>query len=339
MCKILYKGTQRPYIALAGDCSQSAYILRPVGVNTAGRRRRLQQKAKHDEGETIAGLKPRRSMSASTHVKNASSMKTGKGEGSTSPMSSSSSSLPHTTTPPDSEHKHSKNIAYEVACAIELPGTVGSLAVSYGPLLEGERPQRLQQQPRSTLNRRSSACSSSSSSSLLPNEHDFHDNESHSSKCSTRDGQHHQQQQQQQGRRRQGVEDVTVSGKNIVHFSVAEEQEEGEEEEEEDLKRSRQRHNGDHDDGDHEDDGVGNGGLETNHCHPPRLLQLTARSSDRDISSGGDSRIADRSEDWSAVTSDDDTGGSDGGGGWANIFVPNYDGNRIYVFSMEPALL
>ncbi|CAM9234008.1 unnamed protein product, partial [Discosporangium mesarthrocarpum] len=72
-----FKGKQRPYIALAGDCSQAAYILRPV------------ESPRRDEGGRLTAL-----------GKKAKSI--------------------------------DRSIEYEMVCAIELQGTVGSLAVSYG---------------------------------------------------------------------------------------------------------------------------------------------------------------------------------------------------------------
>ncbi|CAB1112476.1 unnamed protein product [Ectocarpus sp. CCAP 1310/34] len=77
------EGKQPPYIAIAGDCSQSAYILRPA---------------------------PAASGSAGTAAGGGPETK-GAWEQEAAPL------------------------GYEIACAIEVPGTVGSLAVSYGQLL------------------------------------------------------------------------------------------------------------------------------------------------------------------------------------------------------------
>ncbi|CAN0182141.1 unnamed protein product [Ectocarpus sp. 6 AP-2014] len=77
------EGKQPPYIAIAGDCSQSAYILRPAPAASAS-------------AGTAAGGGPETK---------------GAWEQEAAPL------------------------GYEIACAIEVPGTVGSLAVSYGQLL------------------------------------------------------------------------------------------------------------------------------------------------------------------------------------------------------------
>lgn len=54
---------------------------------------------------------------------------------------------------------------------------------------------------------------------------------------------------------------------------------------------------------------------------------------------GGRSGAGDGSEERSSVGlgGEDINRGGDKKDGWAKLFVPNYDGNRIYVFSMEPA--
>lgn len=78
------QGKQPPYIAIAGDCSQSAYILRPAPA------------ASSEPGGTVAG--------GGTEAKGA-------------------------------WEQEAAPLGYDIACAIEVPGTVGSLAVSYGPLL------------------------------------------------------------------------------------------------------------------------------------------------------------------------------------------------------------
>lgn len=72
------QGKQPPHIAVAGDCSQSAYIFRPAAAPAA-----TEEEAKGSWEQEAAPL------------------------------------------------------SYEIACSIEVPGTVGSLAVSYGPLLGG----------------------------------------------------------------------------------------------------------------------------------------------------------------------------------------------------------
>eukprot|EP00752_Nemacystus_decipiens_P014828 g13201.t1 len=74
------EGKHPPYIAIAGDCSQSAYVLRPAAAK--------QQEKAEAEAATVG-----------------------------------------------SWEREAAPLSYEIACAIEVPGTVGSLAVGYGALL------------------------------------------------------------------------------------------------------------------------------------------------------------------------------------------------------------
>lgn len=137
-------------------------------------------------------------------------------------------------------------ISYEVVCAIDVPGTVGSLAVSYGALLEGKRNSAVTDMVRP-----------------LPN----------------------------QQRRETG----SPRGDLLVGL--------------------RRRRLG----------GVGAGG------------QLGNQPLDDDRE---EAEIVDRShEDIFSNRHFDDAEGDRGSrdDGWAKLFVPNYDGNRIYVFTLEPA--
>lgn len=86
----LFQGKRPPYIAVAGDCSQAAYILRPIQEPMGS-------------GSDF---------DSSTRGSRASedSLSGGRGGGG-EPWAP---------------------LAYEVACTIEVPGTVGSLAVGYG---------------------------------------------------------------------------------------------------------------------------------------------------------------------------------------------------------------
>lgn len=192
------QGKQPPHIALAGDCSQSAYILRP---STSG---------SSDSSSGATGAESR-------------------GFGSVFKADTFSGGP----------------ISYEVACTIDVPGTVGSLAVSYGPFLEPKL---------------------------------------HGSGSGSGSGDH-------------GVLGGTgVTGGFLV-----------------DLRRSRP------------------GAVEAAQLPRRLLANLDA--------SRGRSSAGDRSEERSSVVLGDGSVNRGGAreGGWAKLFVPNYDGNRIYVFSMEPA--
>ncbi|CAM9990560.1 unnamed protein product, partial [Choristocarpus tenellus] len=87
------QGKCQPYIAIAGDCSQAAYILRP-----------LKGSQSRQQGDEIGR-------------QGGSSVGTGEGGW------------------VDNTNQLLGPLAYEVVCSIDVQGTVGSLAVSYGPFL------------------------------------------------------------------------------------------------------------------------------------------------------------------------------------------------------------
>ncbi|CAM9789899.1 unnamed protein product [Ascophyllum nodosum] len=92
------EGKRPPYIALAGDCSQAAYILRPAPVPVGS-----------DSGSV--------STAAATERGSIDSERT---------LSGGHGAL-------------EAPLVYEVACKIEVPGTVGSLAVGYGSFMGNGR--------------------------------------------------------------------------------------------------------------------------------------------------------------------------------------------------------
>ncbi|CAN0315401.1 unnamed protein product, partial [Laminaria digitata] len=151
------------------DCSQSAYILRPVGpaANTAAaaaaaaaaggaEAKALQLPSPLGTAETPAGAGEGAGAGAAAGA--AAGVRTGARVGAIppaqgSPLGSEAKPSPKLNPNPKLIPKPKPNpaaaaaaavsswdqeaapLSYEVACAIEVSGTVGSLAVSYGPLL------------------------------------------------------------------------------------------------------------------------------------------------------------------------------------------------------------
>lgn len=236
------QGKQPPHIALAGDCSQSAYILRPTTRRCSG-------------GDASSGI-----LGAAGNLVGFSGGGGRSGEG---------------------------TISYELACTIDVPGTVGSLAVSYGPVLEP-----------TTVGIGPGTGSRTGSNPVAD--------------CS-----------------RPGSGSVADSGLRIGPSNGG-------------LPRGRGK------------DATGGFLVDLRLSRPgavqvaqmPRLLFGTnthayggpsSSGSSNSGSGGAGERYEDRP---SARLSNEgvNTGGTnrDREDGWAKIFVPNYDGNRIYVFSMGP---
>lgn len=195
-----------------------------------------------DEGEADAG----RTGSAINPSSGAAGAGAGSGPGGTAEPALAAVPNPK----PEPNAKELKPIAYEVACAIVVPGTVGSLAVSYGPFLRGNGAGG------------TGTPVSSPASTWFPRYTDR--------------------------RRPDGVE-----GHQVI---------------------------------------------------PPECLSPGERSalSEGRLGQAGEGRETGKLRDFSASAGDSvgDVGsvdGGDGGDGWAKLFVPNYDGNKVYVFSMEPA--
>lgn len=157
-------------------------------------------------------------------------------------------------------------LAYEVACAIEVPGTVGSLAVSYGSVLGEGRTRSAR--ARAAPNRGYSSCG----------------------------GVGVTQQKQQQG--------VHDTGSFLPEQT---EQESG----------ARLA--------------SGAAGLARNQTCLPESTPIGGESCGTRFLGGG---VGDESV---SVDEDGVSGDDDSSCGWAKLFVPNYDGNKVYIFSMEPA--